>query len=126
MYTVSSYLSHSCQPSARPSYASGTSEISIIASRDLKKGDELTIAFVDVNQHANETVLDCRRRRRIELARGWRFACGCERCAEESKSMTLEDGLSEEQQKDHSRVEDVVNKYSKDQVPANLNVEEVE
>ena len=29
--------------------------------------------------------MECRRRRRIELARGWRFACGCDRCAEEAK-----------------------------------------
>ena len=108
IYTVSSYLNHSCQPSARPSFASGTSEMSIVASRDLKKGDELTIAFVDVNQHPNETTLDCRRRRRTELVRGWRFSCGCERCTEESK---LEDP-SEGQQKDQSRVEDVVTKYS--------------
>jgi mitochondrial import receptor subunit TOM20 len=115
IYTVSSYLNHSCRPSARPSFASGTSEISIIASHDLKKGDELTIAFVDVGQHPAETAVDCRRRRRVELARGWRFACACERCTEEGKSMTTEEekaGLSEEEQKDQSRVEDVVNKYS--------------
>jgi import receptor subunit TOM20 len=112
IYTVSSYLGHSCQPSSRPSFASGTSEMSIIACRDLKKGDELTIAFVDVNQHANETMLDCRRRRRVELARGWGFACRCERCTEESKSMTLMEDLSEEQQKDLSRVEDVVSKFN--------------
>ena len=86
--------------------------MSIIASRDLKRGDELTIAFVDVNQHPNETVLDCRRRRRVELARGWGFACGCERCTEETKSMTLLEDLSEEQQKDQSRVEDVVTKFN--------------
>lgn len=112
IYTVSSYLIHSCKPSARPSFASGTSEMSIIASHDLKKGDELTIAFVDVNQRPNETVLDCRRRRRAELARGWKFACGCERCTEESKSMALVEDLSEEQQKDQSRVEDVVTKFN--------------
>lgn len=92
--------------------------MSVTASRDLKKGDELTIAFVDVNQYPNETVVGCRRRRRVELARGWRFACGCERCGEESKLMTSEeeqdDGLSEDQQKDGSRVEDVVNRYSND------------
>lgn len=85
----------------------------IIASRELKKGDELTIAFVDVNQHPKETAMDCRRRRRMELARGWGFACGCERCTEEVKSMSLEDGLSEEQPKDQSRVEDVVKRFSR-------------
>ncbi|KAF8165662.1 hypothetical protein B0H34DRAFT_780452 [Crassisporium funariophilum] len=115
IYTLSSYLTHSCQPSARPSFSSGTAEISIIANRDLKKGDELTIAFVDVTQHPDESVVDCRRRRRVELARGWRFACGCERCVEEGKAMTVEEekgGLSEEQQKDGSKVENVVKTYA--------------
>jgi import receptor subunit TOM20 len=86
--------------------------MSIIASRDLKKGDELTIAFVDVNRHPNETVLDCRRRRRLELSRGWGFACGCERCSKEEPSTRLSEDLDEEQQKDQSRVEDVVQKHS--------------
>ena len=86
--------------------------MTIIATRDLKKGEELTVAFVDVTQRPDESAVDCRRRRRMELARGWRFACGCERCSEESRPITSEDGLSEEQQKDDSRVEDVVKNYS--------------
>lgn len=88
--------------------------MSIIATRDLKKGDELTIAFVDVTRRPHESVVDCRHRRRVELARGWRFACGCNRCVEEDQSMTSEDGLSEEQHKDYSRVEDVVNRFNKE------------
>ncbi|KAF8969371.1 hypothetical protein BDZ97DRAFT_1915330 [Flammula alnicola] len=111
--TVSSYLTHSCQPSARPSFSSGTAEISIIANRDLKKGDVLTIAFVDVVQHADESVIECRRRRRIELARGWRFSCGCERCIEEGKTMSLEEkGGASDEQKDESKVEDSVKNYA--------------
>jgi import receptor subunit TOM20 len=114
IYTVSSYLTHSCQPSARPSFSSGTAEIAIVANRDLKKGDVLTIAFVDVTQHADESVIECRRRRRIELARGWRFSCGCERCVEEGKTMTAEEkGSAGDEQKDESKVEDSVRNYSR-------------
>jgi import receptor subunit TOM20 len=65
------------------SFSTGTAQIGLTAERDLKKGDELTIAFVDITQHEGETALECRRRRRIELARGWRFACSCSRCEEE-------------------------------------------
>jgi len=83
MYTVSSYLTHSCTPNTRVSFPSGTAQLCLTAERDLKKGDELTIAFVDVTQHESETALECRRRRRIEIARGWRFACSCSRCEEE-------------------------------------------
>ncbi|KAJ7098724.1 hypothetical protein B0H15DRAFT_937128 [Mycena belliarum] len=83
LYSVSAYLSHSCAPNARPSFASGTSELHLIANKDLKKGDELTIAYVDVAQHAEENAASCRLRRRKELARGWKFACQCSRCVKE-------------------------------------------
>lgn len=113
LYTVSSYLTHSCQPSARPSFSSGTSEISIIANKDLKKGDVLTVAFVDVTQHPGESVIECRRRRRFELARGWRFSCGCERCAEEAKALSAEEKDSAaEEHKDESKVEETLKNYA--------------
>ncbi|KAF8914306.1 hypothetical protein CPB84DRAFT_79701 [Gymnopilus junonius] len=113
LYTVSSYLTHSCQPTVRPSFSLGTSEISIIANQDLKKGDVLTVAFVDVTQHPGESVVECRRRRRFELARGWRFSCGCERCAEEAKALSAEEKSSAaEELKDESKVEETVKKYT--------------
>ncbi|KAI5993657.1 hypothetical protein EDD15DRAFT_2266734 [Pisolithus albus] len=101
-YAVSSYLNHSCIPSARPSFDKGTSELHLIANRPLKAGDELTVAYVDVTQKEGESVDEARRRRRIELVRGWRFACTCERCAQES------DGSDEGPAKDESKVSDVV------------------
>ncbi|KIM63614.1 hypothetical protein SCLCIDRAFT_1214007 [Scleroderma citrinum Foug A] len=103
-YAVSSYLNHSCTPSARPSFDNGTAELHVIASRALKCGDELTIAYVDVSQKEGESVVDARRRRRIELARGWRFACTCERCAKEA------DGMDEDPARDESKVSDAVNR----------------
>ncbi|RDB20101.1 Mitochondrial import receptor subunit tom20 [Hypsizygus marmoreus] len=114
LYTLSSYLSHSCAPSARPSFSSGTAEISVIANRDLKKGDELSIAYVDVTQHPDESVVECRQRRRKELARGWRFACGCSRCEEEAKAMSTEEKVAnagEAEQKDESKVEASLSRY---------------
>lgn len=117
LYTVSSYLVHSCQPSARPSFSSGTSELSLVATRNLKKGDMLTVAFVDVTQHADESVVECRRRRRIELARGWRFSCGCPRCVEESKSMTAEEKATStgDDRKDESKLESTVESLARRQ-----------
>ncbi|KAJ7464960.1 hypothetical protein B0H11DRAFT_2308694 [Mycena galericulata] len=79
LYSMSPYLSHSCTPSARPSFSSGTAELHLIANRDLKKGEELSIAYMDVAQRAGESAAACRSRRRKELARGWRFACQCSR-----------------------------------------------
>jgi import receptor subunit TOM20 len=73
-----------------------------MATCALKKGDEITVAYVDVSQHSGETVDEARRRRRMELVRGWRFACSCKRCAEEGLEGETEEGG------DESRVEDVV------------------
>ncbi|KAJ2917506.1 hypothetical protein MD484_g2931, partial [Candolleomyces efflorescens] len=110
LYTLSAYLTHSCEPSARVVFDKGTTELHLVAEKPLKKGDVLTIAFVDVKQHDGEGVVECRRRRRIELARGWRFACGCERCGEEAKVVEEEPSapavpaatqpVTEEEQKD--------------------------
>ncbi|KAF8634791.1 hypothetical protein AX15_000707 [Amanita polypyramis BW_CC] len=95
VYTVSSYLTHSCSPNTHVSFPSGTAQLHLVAERDLKKGDELTVAFVNVTQHEDETPVECRRRRRIEVARGWRFACSCARCEEEAKLLTSEPGSSQ-------------------------------
>ncbi|KAI0787150.1 hypothetical protein BC629DRAFT_1714864 [Irpex lacteus] len=51
------------------------SELHLVATRPIKKGDELTMSYVDVTQHENESPDEARRRRRFELARGWRSKC---------------------------------------------------
>jgi import receptor subunit TOM20 len=107
LYNLSSYLSHSCVPSTRPSFSNGTAELHLVAMRDVKKGEVLTVAYVDVTQHPDESVLQSRRRRRFALARGWRFGCTCERCDEEGKEMSEENRTAEAQTevKDGSKVE---------------------
>ncbi|KAG6334866.1 hypothetical protein ID866_4226 [Astraeus odoratus] len=103
-YAVSSYLNHSCNPSTRPSFNNGTAQLHLIANRALKAGDELTVAYVDVSQKEGEGITDARRRRRMEVVRGWRFPCTCERCANES------DGVDEGPANDESKVSEVVRK----------------
>ncbi|KAG2155104.1 uncharacterized protein EDB93DRAFT_1239374 [Suillus bovinus] len=102
-YAVSAYISHNCAPSAKPVFPTGTAQLQLMATRALKKGDEISVAYVDVSQHPGETLEVARRRRRMELARGWRFACTCKRCAEEGT-----EGGDIEEGGDESRVEDVV------------------
>ncbi|KAI0921650.1 hypothetical protein AcW1_004438 [Taiwanofungus camphoratus] len=105
LYPVSAYMAHSCAPSARPSFSAGTSELHLIATGPLKKGDELTMSYVDVSQHADETSQEARRRRRIELARGWKFKCECSRCMSETVDGNESDlGVD----KDESKVEESV------------------
>ena len=47
------------------------------------------MAFVDITRKADESPEECRRRRRYELARGWKFACRCTRCMENSEPETI-------------------------------------
>lgn len=46
------------------------------------------MAYVDVTQHHDESVAEARRRRRQELARGWKFACECSKCAADALVQT--------------------------------------
>lgn len=110
-------MGHSCAPSARPSF-DGTSELSLYANRDLKAGDEITMAYVDVSQRPDEDILEARKRRRWEIARGWRFGCVCDRCMEDGRQAAAaaaeqeaETAQQEEPEvKDESREEAVVTK----------------
>lgn len=52
----------------------------LVATRDLKEGDEITVSYVDSTVHDGETIEEAARRRRQELARGWKFKCECSRC----------------------------------------------
>ncbi|KAL1937720.1 hypothetical protein VTO73DRAFT_12873 [Trametes versicolor] len=84
IYLVSSYLVHSCDPNTRPTFPNGTNELHLVATRPIEKGDELTMAWVDVSTADGEDAGIARRRRRIELARGWRFKCECAKCLREA------------------------------------------
>jgi len=50
------------------------------------------MAYVDVTQRLGETVTEARRRRRQELARGWKFACECSKCAADALVQTENPG----------------------------------
>jgi len=50
------------------------------------------MAYVDVTQRPGESVTDARRRRRQELARGWKFACECSKCASDALVQTENPG----------------------------------
>lgn len=72
------------------------------------------MSYVDASQHEGETTDDARRRRRHELARGWRFKCECTRCVAEETAGEGE-GNAEDLgvEKDESRVEAVVSRVEK-------------
>ncbi|CAE6388074.1 unnamed protein product [Rhizoctonia solani] len=125
-YRVSSYLAHSCAPNVAPSFHTGTSDLYLVANEDISAGTELTMAYVDVNQGPAETRLEARRRRRQELARGWRFACECPRCLKE-----VDEGILKEDKKPEeddavkedlelgaeAKLEDAVRRYESGETP---------
>lgn len=96
-------MSHSCSPSVRPSFPTGTNELHLIANQKISKGDELTMAYVDVKAAPDASVIDARRVRRQELARGWKFACACTRCQAEAPELSLA-GATQEAPKDDVQV----------------------
>lgn len=67
------------------------------------------MAYVDVTQHEGETAEEARRRRRFELARGWRFKCECIRCLAEQTEGSVETDLGVSA--DESRIEDAAARF---------------
>jgi import receptor subunit TOM20 len=80
----------------------------LVATRDIKAGDEITVCYIDASVHDDEDVVQARYRRRKELARGWRFACQCDRCVREAPPSSA--GEKELEIKDESKVEPIVSK----------------
>ncbi|KZO94836.1 MAS20-domain-containing protein [Calocera viscosa TUFC12733] len=80
LYRVSSYLSHSCSPSVRPSFPTGTNELHLVATRAISKGEELTMAYTNTHGDGDDSIEEAYRKRRVRLARGWKIACECESC----------------------------------------------
>jgi import receptor subunit TOM20 len=105
-------ISHSCDPCARPSFDSGNSTIQLVATRDIKAGDEITVSYVDASVRDDEDVVQARYRRRKELARGWRFACQCDRCIKEAPPPSF--AGEELQLKDGSKVEPIVSQIDQE------------
>ncbi len=69
LYALASLLNHSCVPSAH-TYFIGDA-IAVRANRDIKKGEEITTAYITVPSYDE---------RRFRLMRSWRFHCTCELC----------------------------------------------
>jgi import receptor subunit TOM20 len=57
------------------------------------------MAYVDVTQRPGESALEARRRRRQELARGWKFACECFKCAADALAQTENPGAESTENK---------------------------
>eukprot|EP00128_Syssomonas_multiformis_P010427 Colp12_sorted_trinity150504_noHs@25091 len=72
LYAVGSMVNHSCEPTATPMFKN-SAVLSLVAARDTKAGEEITISYTDVS----------RSDRRQFLEWNYGFVCGCRLCLEE-------------------------------------------
>ncbi|EPQ30799.1 uncharacterized protein PFL1_01700 [Pseudozyma flocculosa PF-1] len=104
LYLLHSFLNHDCRPNikirhvpVRGRYAS--MKIAAVTSRKIKKGEELTISYVDP-----ATVV---RRRRMVLWRDYCFGpCACARCAEEVMELNEDERRESEKPEETTRKEE--------------------
>ncbi|KAG6476720.1 methyltransferase FGSG_00040-like [Zingiber officinale] len=76
LWLLPSFLNHSCSPSARRQHI-GDHAI-VHAARDLRAGEEVTIAYFDVLSPIDD---------RRTSSRRWAFECRCERCDFEDSAL---------------------------------------
>lgn len=72
LFPAAALANHACEPSAVALSIRGH-ELAVVTLRSVAEGEEVTLAYVDPCQP--------RALRRSLLARGFRFACSCTRCA---------------------------------------------
>ncbi len=83
-----SMLNHSCGPNVDWRHDTGSSEVTMFATRDCKKGEELCISYI--GSKGNEMSVVSRR----EKLMGWfGMPCGCERCKDEASAQANADLL---------------------------------
>lgn len=87
VFAFAARANHSCRPSASLSTRS-KGKISLRALRDLRKGDEVTICYLDGGSGALFPLAE----RRHLLAETRCFRCECERCSLEEKQEEEEEG----------------------------------
>ncbi|KAF9986981.1 hypothetical protein BGZ65_005488 [Modicella reniformis] len=74
-YKVTSYMSHSCDSNTKVAFLEHNNNMSIVATKDIKTGEELHISFIDQKNGTLST-----EQRRQELFQRYRFKCMCPVC----------------------------------------------
>ncbi|KAK6921999.1 LOW QUALITY PROTEIN: SET domain [Dillenia turbinata] len=69
LWVLASFINHSCVPNARRIHI--RNHVIVLASRDVKAGEDITFAYFDVLSPLNK---------RREMSMNWGFSCACKRC----------------------------------------------
>lgn len=77
LFPIYSLINHSCAANARNIVSSEDGTVEVLAQRDIRKGEEVTIRYTT-------NLLEGTKARRITLASQWNFSCCCSRCLDNS------------------------------------------
>ncbi|XP_021910169.1 LOW QUALITY PROTEIN: uncharacterized protein LOC110823968 [Carica papaya] len=69
LWVLTSFINHSCHPNSRRLHVND--HVILHASRDIKAGEEITLAYFDVLSQLGK---------RKEMSKKWGFVCKCKRC----------------------------------------------
>lgn len=73
LFTLYSWINHSCSPNVAKSYNPTIKRLTVHATRDIKKGDQLFTDYADGTLHSKAS-------RKTWLERNWGFRCQCKAC----------------------------------------------
>lgn len=73
LFTLYSWVNHSCSPNVAKSYNPTIKRLTVHATRDIKKGDQLFTDYADGTLHSKAS-------RQTWLERNWEFRCQCKSC----------------------------------------------
>ncbi|EAQ83102.1 hypothetical protein CHGG_10920 [Chaetomium globosum CBS 148.51] len=85
LYPTVSRINHGCNPNANTRPMPETLQISIIASRDIAAGEEITHSYLPLGLTSTE--------RALKLHRQWNFTCTCPLCASPPATLAASDTL---------------------------------
>jgi len=82
IYGIASMFNHSCAPNVNVVWPERNHLVEFIANENVKQGEQLTIAYIDLNEDRSLDVA----KRRAQLEEAYGFVCECPRCASETQS----------------------------------------
>jgi SET domain-containing protein len=97
LYQIQSACNHSCDPSAEITYPRSDFTMVMQALRDIKKGEEITISYID------ECVRERSRHSRIKFLRElYLFTCECPKCDSQRNDPDVTSSEEEDEEEDGS------------------------
>jgi len=82
IYAYGSMFNHSCAPNVNVAWPERNHLVEFVANENIKQGEQLTIAYIDLNEDWSLNVA----KRRAQLEEAYGFVCECPRCVSETQN----------------------------------------